>query len=322
MGDSDPAVPPAGGRVRVGLPVRPSVPTSPSDGSVERHVALRRCVLAAALIDDVDVFPEADHACGLILRDVPVAHGRRHPPVPLTWAQVADATTGQDADSPEARRQLTRWLHLVWWLAELPAEMLQDGARLVGLPPGHVHHPGERWAVARVLGGAVDLGLGLAGLDPACADEVVVVPPSAMRAAGVNPQPWLEPAGERLARLSELAAQRRAREPMSPVRPYGDADVLTLLAGRALRAQLASCEGDGLALVAAPTRTRAWTRLSSIDPAYIPLAYRAVAPELRGFPAALLVTEDEVVLARAGPHAGLALRDDGPPEPRQIVLRA
>ena len=98
--------------------------------------------------------------------------------------------------------------------------------------------------------------------------------------------------------------------------------MLTLLAGRALRAQLAGCEGDGLALVAVPMRTRAWTRLSLIDPAYIPLAYAATEPEMRGLPAALLVTEDEVVLARAGQPAEIALRDDGPPEPLQIVLRA
>jgi hypothetical protein len=279
-------------------------------------------VLAAAVIADIDVFPQAGDGGGLVLRDVPVAHGRRHLPVQLTWAQIAEATSGQDPDSPQARRRLTRWLHLVWWLAELPAGTLQDAARLVGLPFGHVHHPGERWAVARVPGGAIELGFGIAGLNPSAAGDVVVVPPPAVRAAGVDPQLWLAPAGERLARLSELAAQRRARNPTSPVTPYGDADVLSLLAGRALRARLADCEGDGLALVAAPTRTRAWTRLSSIDPAYIPLVYRAAAPELRGFPAALLVTEDEVVLARAGPHAGIALRDNGPPEPRQIVLRA
>ena len=97
--------------------------------------------------------------------------------------------------------------------------------------------------------------------------------------------------------------------------------MLTLLAGRALRAQLAGCEGDGLALVAVPRRTRAWTRLSLIDPAYIPLAYAATEPEMRGLPAALLVTEDEVVLARAGQPAEIALRDVGPPEPLQIVLR-
>ena len=277
-------------------------------------------MLAAAVIDDVDVFPRAGN--GVVLRDVPVAHGRRRSPLQLSWAQVAEATTGDDLDSPQARHHLARWLQLVWWLAELPPLMLQDAARLVGLPPGHGHHPGERWAVARVLGGAIELGFGVAGLDPSAAGEVVVVPPSAVRAAGVDQQPWLTPAREQLARLSELAAQRLARDPMSPVTPYGDADVLTLLGGRALRARLAGCEGDSLALVAAPTRTCAWTRLSSIDPAYIPLVYRATAPELRGFPAALLVTADEVRLARTSPHAGIALRDAGPPEPRQIVLRA
>jgi hypothetical protein len=323
VGHPDPAAPPAGRHVRAGVPVRSPLSIEPPDEPNAETVALRRCVLAAAVIDDVDVFPQAGDG-GVVLRDVPVAHGRRPSPVRLTWAQVAEATAGHDLDSPLARQRLTRWLHLVWWLAELPAEMLQDGARLVGLPRGHVHHPGERWAVARVLGGALDVGFGVAGLGPAVEgeSEVVVVPPSAVRAAGVDPQSWLAPADERLARLSELAAQRRARDPRSPVTPYGDADVLTLLAGRALRAQLAGCEGDGIALVAAPTRIRGWTRFSSIDPAYIPLVYRATPPELRGFPAALLVTADEVVLARAGPHAGLALRDAGPPEPRQIVLRA
>ena len=278
-------------------------------------------MLSAAVLDDVDIFPQRAHAEGLVLRGVPAAHSRRHPPVQLTWAHIDEATHGHDPDSPGARQRLTRWLHLVWWLAELPQQMLRDAARLVGLPQGHVLHPGRGWALGRVLGGTIELGFGVTGLDPARAGDVVIVAPSAVRAAGLDTQGWLPPAAERLSRLSDLAAQRRRRDPRSPLTPYGEADVLTLLAGRALRAQLAGCEGDGLALVAVPMRTRAWTRLSLIDPAYIPLAYAATEPEMRGLPAALLVTEDEVVLARAGQPAEIALRDVGPPEPLQIVLR-
>ena len=278
-------------------------------------------MLSAAVIDDVDIFPQEHEADGLTLRGVPVAHGRSHPPVTLTWPQVAEVIRGLDPDSTQARHRLGRWLSQVWWLAELPEEMLRDAARLVGLPAGHVLHPGRDWPVGHVLGGAVEVGFGVAELDPARAGEVVVVSPAAVRAAGLDSRGWLAPAAERLRRLSELAAQRLRRDRDSPVTPYGGADALTLLAGRALRAQLTGREGDGLALVAAPARTRAWTRLSSIDPTYIPLAYAATEPALRGFPAALLVSADEVVLARAGQQAGVALRDAGPQEPRQIILR-
>ena len=120
--------------------------------------------------------------------------------------------------------------------------MLQDAARLVGLPQG-TSSSGRGWAVAACSAGRSSSVSGLPGSTRRGAGDVVVVAPSAVRAAGLDTEGWLPPAAERLSRLSDLAAQRRARDPRSPVTPYGEADVLTLLAGRALRAQLAGLRG-------------------------------------------------------------------------------
>jgi hypothetical protein len=98
----------------------------------------------------------------------------------------------------------------------------------------------------------------------------------------------------------------------------GDCDVATLLGSRALRAELAG--GSGMRAAAVPTRGRGWLDLSRIDPAFALAAASLANDDERGFERPLLITADEVVLARAGGDPVLeALRD---PAPQDRELRA
>jgi hypothetical protein len=171
-----------------------------------------------------------------------------------------------------------------------------------------------------VPGGALDLGLGLAGLDRAHRDDVVPVTPGVLAAAGLDAATWWPRAMDYLERMGGLAAARQVTEGARPLRPMGDCDVVTLLASAVLRAALVSKTG-GMRTVAAPMRTRGWTDLSRIDPAFVKAAAELTDPPQRGFSRALLVTAEEVVLAPGGGDpAALPLRDESPDErwPRDV----
>jgi hypothetical protein len=59
-----------------------------------------------------------------------------------------------------------------------------------------------------------------------------------------------------------------------------------------------------------PMRTRGWTELRRVDPAYAVAAVGATSDDQRGFDRPLLVTVDEVGLAADGGRpAEIALRD-------------
>jgi hypothetical protein len=97
------------------------------------------------------------------------------------------------------------------------------------------------------------------------------------------------------------------------LRPLGDADVVTLLGSRTLRAALAEASG-GMAAVVVPMRRRGWTRIALVDPAFGPAAAAATSAADRGFPRPLLLTTDEVaVVPEGGRPQDVALRDPATP---------
>ncbi len=262
-------------------------------------LALRRCALAASVQHDLDLLPGVE---GLTLT--------RAPAVRVSWRECRQALAGADPESRAGRVRLAAELLRRRWLADRSVADLAERARPVGVPVGSVRHPGLDWVRLRVLGSAIDLGLGFAGLDPDRPDEVLVVSQPALQAAGVPAEDWWPPALGYLNRMGELAAERYRRTPTEPLRPMGDCDVVTLLAAAPLRAALVAGEAAGLRAVAVPMRTRGWCDLSRTDPAFALAAAAATAAADRGFDRPVLVTADEVAVAPAGGRpAEVVLRD-------------
>lgn len=276
--------------------------------------ALRQVALACAVLHDVDLEPYAE---GVVLRG--------GPPVELSWEMVAHAVAGHPGTS---RVGQLRFLALVRCARAghdlAPAELLER-VRPVGLPADHALHPGSAWVREAVLGGALELGLGLLGVGP---DPDTVVPlvtgrPPARRG---RPTPWVEQAWARAAgyleRMGAVAAERARREPAGVLRPIGDCDVVTLLGSRRFRAVAAARDGTGLCGIAVPMRRRGWLDLARIDPAFVLAAAVATAPEDRGFDRPLLVTADEVTLPpRGGRPAEIVLRDPAARDPELPAVR-
>jgi hypothetical protein len=262
-------------------------------------VELRQCALAVSVLDDVDIEPGDD---GLLLPGPPALE--------ITWWEVRRALAGAQPGSGDGHRRLARWLRLRRILADLPHEQLAELARPVGRPVESERHPGLGWVRLRVLGGALDLGLGFLGLDDSRPDEVVVVPQPLLDVAGIDAGPWWTPAHDYLERMGELAAARWQRKPAEVVRPMGDCDVVTLLGSRTFRATVTAGPVGGMRAVAVPMRTRGWLDLTNIDPAFALAAAAATEPQERGFPRGLLITRDEVVMvAPGGRPQDMALRD-------------
>ena len=277
---------------------------------------LRRGVLAVSVLHDLDVEPAP---LGVAL-----------PGTPTVWVPEGEcrrALAGRDPESDEGRLRLASWLLARRWAADLVhragREHLLLALRPVGLPVEHLLHPGLDWVRVRVMGDALDLGLGAVGLDPGDPDRVVLLPPTALEAAGVDPAAAWTGAARELERLGALAAERLAADPRGQLRPLGDCDVVTLLGSRALRTSLATAAG-GMAAVVAPMRRRGWTQLALIDPAFGPAAAAATAPEDRGFPRPVLLTADELtVVPEGGRPAQVPLRDPAADRPweRDVLYR-
>lgn len=263
---------------------------------------LRRGVLAVSVLHDVDVDPGNR---GVRLPGTPC--------VQVRWAECRRALGGHDPESDAGRERLAAWLLARRWAADVVGrggrEALELALRPVGLPVDHRLHPGLDWVRVRVLGDALDLGLGAVGLDPDDPDRVVLLPTSVLDAAGTDPAVAWTAAERELERLGALAAERLRLDTKGQLRPLGDCDVVTLLGSRALRAALADAAG-GMAAVVAPMRRRGWTRLALVDPAFGPAAAAATAPAERGFPRPLLLTADELTLvAEGGRPEDVVLRD-------------
>jgi hypothetical protein len=156
----------------------------------------------------------------------------------------------------------------------------------------------------------------------------VPIAESVLRDAGLYGDGWWPAARQRLDEMADLAAQRRQRDDVAPIRPMGDADVVTLLGAHALRAELAGEQPDRLATVVVPLRDRGWAPATRMDPAFGP-AVAAIADEVnRGFSRPLLVTAEELVLVRDnGTAVQQVLRDsaelghDGSPWQRTVAPR-
>jgi hypothetical protein len=218
--------------------------------------------------------------------------------VVISWAECRRAIGGADVESPEARERLKDWLVMRRWLADRPTEDLAERARPYGACVQSPLHPGLDWVRRRVLGDTLDLGFGFLGTNPTQPDLVTPIPQPLLRAAGIDPSSWWPTAVVYLERMGQMAADRLIRTPTAPLRPMGDCDVVTLLGSRTFRRAVVEPMPDGMRTVAAPMRTRGWLDLNRIDPAFSAAAARLSAIEDRGFDRPLLVTREEVVLAR------------------------
>jgi hypothetical protein len=272
-------------------------------------VELRRGVLAVSVLHDVDVDLRDE---GVVLSGVP--------DVWVPWSEVRRALAGFDPETT-GRRRLADWLQARRWAADLSPEHLLQRIRPVGLPVEHALHPGLDWVRERVLGDALDLGLGAVDLDPADPDRVVLLPSTVLDDAGLHPEVVWEHVVTMLEDLGALAADRVKRDLRGQLRPLGDCDVVTLLGSRRLRAALAE-EAGGMAAAVVPMRRRGWTKLATIDPAFGPAAAAATSEAERGFVRPLLVTADEVaVVAEGGRPQQIVLRDPAVDEaPQRDVL--
>lgn len=261
---------------------------------------LRRGVLGVSVLHDVDLEPNRQ---GVRLTGSPAVF--------VSWVECRTALCGIHPETDEGRARLARWLQARRWSADLSQAELAARVRPVGLPSGHALHPGPGWVRRRVLGDALDLGLGAVGLDPAHPDQVVLLPPPAVDRAGLDPSMLWIRARAYLERMGSLAA-RRAADRRGTLRPLGDCDVLTLLGARSLRVAIAA-ESGGMGTVVAPMLRRGWTRMALVDPSFAPAAWSATSPTERGLPRPVLVTRDEVVLAAPGGRPEeLLLRDPLP----------
>ena len=283
--------------------------------TLDELAALRRCALAVSVLYDIDVVPHAD---GVTLPRSGL----------VTWQAIARAVSSVDVNSEQARERLGEWIWAREQVAGTPAELLEASARVVGMPVDAPLHPGADWVREHVPGGALDLGIGLLGLDEQSPETVVPIAESVLRDAGLYAAGWWPAAREQLDSMGELAAQRRLRDDAAPMRPMGDADVVTLLGTRALRAKLAAEQPDGLATAVVPLRDRGWAPATRVDPAFGP-AVASIADDVdRGFSRPLLVTADELVLVRDnGTAVQQVLRDsaelanDGSPWERTVAPR-
>jgi len=261
-------------------------------------VELRRGVLAVSVLHDLDIEPAA---LGITLTG--------SPDVWVSWGECRRALAGHQPETADGRERLSRWLLAHRWAADLPLAALEQRLRPVGLPIDHVLHPGLDWVRRRVLGHALDLGLGAVDIDPHDPDQVVLLPQPLLDSRGIDAAAaWLE-AEAYLERMGTVAAERLRLDPQGTLRPIGDCDAITLLGARSLRTAIAASSG-GMGTAVVPMRRRGWTRMAMIDPAFGPAAAAATMTHERGFTRPLLVTADELTVApEGGRPEEFALRD-------------
>lgn len=273
---------------------------------------IRECALAISVLLDLDLEPRGD---GIEVTGFPR--------VLVAWKECRASLAGHAADSEEGRRRLARWLLHRRWIADLTYDDLAERARPVGLPPGHALHPGPDWVRHRVVGGALDLGLGFLGLEPGHPDRVIVVPRGVFTAAKTDPSVFWKQARAYLEQMGALAVQRWRRDRSAVVRPMGDCDVVTLLGSHTFRWAVTAGDAHGMRAAVVPMRTRGWLDISRIDPAFGPAAATATEAVDRGFARPLLVTLHEVSLVAAGGRPQMALADPAPPRDwlRPLIYR-
>ena len=270
---------------------------------------LRRGALAVSVLHDIDVEPAP---LGVTLTGEPA--------VWVSWGECREALVGEYPESAAGRVRLAAWVLARRWAADAGPVALRRSLRPVGLPVGHALHPGPAWVQEQVLGGVLDLGIGAVGLDPDDPDRVVLLPPPALESAALDRAATWAAVRARLEELGALSAERVRLDPKGQLRPFGDADAVTLLGARSLREALARDAG-GLVAAAVPMRRLGWTRLALIDPAFAPAAAAASLAADRGLARPLLLTADEVTMVPEGGNPQrLVLRDAAveTPGPRRL----
>ena len=284
--------------------------------------ALRRAVLAITLLDQGEL-ADLEVVEGGVRRA-----GRRPSPV-LCWDELllAGGDPHDDAGEPVRRRRVARWIRIRLLLHDLldaPDVVDRNATALTvvvrvrprALCREHVLHPGPAWTRHTILGGALDLGLALRGIDDdgrADPEAVGILPAGMLEAAGLDARAGAARADRYLQDMADLGAQRFRHDASSVLRPLGDADVVTLLASRTYREAL--LDGQGMRSAAVPVRTRGWLDLGRLDPAFAVSAAALTDPDDRGFPRPVLVTRDELTLVRPGGSAvAQSLADPAPPE--------
>lgn len=268
-------------------------------------------MLAVSVLHDLDIEPAK---LGVTLPGSPT--------VWVPWGECRRALAGHDPEQATGRTRLADWLLARRWAADLGAEAVRERLRPVGLPVEHVAHPGLDWVRDRVLGDALDLGLGAVDLDPADPDRVVLLPTPVLDTLGLDVALEWDRARRLLEDLGGLAAERVRLDSKGQLRPFGDCDVVTLLGARSLRAALAA-DGGGLGAAVVPMRNRGWTKLALIDPAFGAAAAAATVAKERGFPRPLLVTAEELALVPDGGTPDVVLRDPAADAPwvRDVLYR-
>ncbi len=287
----------------------PADAAAPAAARPSRSDEVRRALLAVSVLDDLDVHHD-DEALSLHVPGV----ARRGSRLRLPSHVAADVLGGWPPISVQARLRLRSWLraHRAIAAAPHPGALLRERVRALAVPHGSAWHPGAglapRWTRAGVPGGALDVGLGVVGIDEGGAP--VPLWPDLPGAAGMDAaavdELW-DSAGAHALRMGGIAAARAARAsrsssppggPGAVLRPYGGCDVPTLLATGPLRAELAGSDPVGMRVVSVPDRTRGWFDSRHADPAFVAAAWTATEPASRGVRAPLLVTSDEVALPR------------------------
>ena len=252
----------------------------------------------------------------------------------VPWGELLLASGDPTASDPAVGRRVARWLRLRIHLHAHLGDHAPDGpvagrswvlsrVRPRALPYDHALSPGSSWPRGTVLGGALETGLSLRGVDDdgrPDPDAVGLLPAGVLVAARVDLAGATARAERYLADMATLAADRIRRDPTAVLRPLGDADVLTLLASREFR--LALVDDMGMRSAAIPSRSRGWLDLGRLDPAFALSAALLTDADERGFPRPVLVTADEVTLVRAGGDAvRQSLADPAPREPAQPASR-
>jgi hypothetical protein len=263
-------------------------------GHPATDVELRRCVLAVCVLDDISLAPDAQ---GIRLEAGPAGD------IALGWAEIAAAVGPLDPESDVARRRLRDWLRIRAFFAELgdaAAWRAELASVPMGLPVGHPLHPGRAWVRQAVMGGAIDLGIGLRGLVGGDPDYVSVLAPELAAAVGLRTTAWWPALRARLEEMGRLTVARLERDAGGVLVPMGGCDVVTLMGAQGLRSYLAQSDGTGLRAVAVPVRSRGWFDLARIDPAFVAAAAAATDEVDRAFWRPLLITNEEVGLAAPG----------------------
>ena len=290
--------------------------------SIHVPVALRRAVLSLTLTEDGAVGDLQTRTDGVV--HTGVAGDEMLVRWPELFLAVAHDGPGE-LTAAETARRVGRWLRLriaLHDLMALPGTPEEARARVLAkvrlraLPEDHPVHPGPSWPRRAVLGGALDVGLALRGVDDDGRPDyeaVGVLPAGVLIAAGVEVAEATVRAERHLSDMAVLASERVRRDTTSVLRPLGDADVLTLLASTELRSALV--DGHGMRTSTVPVRNRGWLDLGRIDPAFAISAAEITEPDERGFTRPVLVTKDEVALIRSGGDpVAQSLSDPSPEE--------